>query len=63
MSEPTKPIVDGSVSLSDRTILEELYDNQQRLLKQMQNQPRSWIDLDQVIQKDLEIIRAAISRH
>ena len=63
MSEPIKPVVDGSLSLNDRTILEELCDHQQRLLKQMQNQPRSWIGLDRVIQEDLEFIRAAISRH
>jgi len=66
MSQAIKSTVEKDLSLNDRTLLEELYDHQQRLIKQMQDRPRSRADtgpISGVLDEDLEVIRAAISRH
>jgi hypothetical protein len=65
MSAAIKAIVNGYVRLGDRNTLEELRDHRQRLLKQIQNQPTSWIDPSrtiQVFEEDLREIEAGLIR-
>jgi hypothetical protein len=65
MSEAIKSIVDGYVTLKDRLALEELRTHRQRLRKQLQDQPKSWVDLGstaRIIDADLEVIEAAFDR-
>jgi hypothetical protein len=66
MSEATKLIVEGYLSLKDRASLEELREHRLRLRRQLQLQlGRSAFDPAKTIQlfeSDLEVIEAAISR-
>jgi hypothetical protein len=66
MSEATKLIVEGYLSLKDRASLEEMREHRQRLRKQLKLQlgasafdPAKTIAL---FEGDLEVIEAAISR-
>jgi hypothetical protein len=65
MSEAIKLIVDGYLTLKDREALEDLRAHRQRLRKQLQDQPKSWVDVGPAIQlfnDDLRVIEAGIDR-
>ena len=66
MSEATKLIVEGYLSLKDRASLEELREHRQHLRKQLRLQlGKSAFDPSKSIQlfeNDLEVIEAALSR-
>ena len=65
MSEAMKLIVDGDLSLKDRAALEGLRAHRQRLRKQLEGQPKSWVDATKSIElfdEELSIIAAAIDR-
>jgi hypothetical protein len=66
MSEATKLIVEGYLSLKDRGSLEKLREHRQALRKQLQLQlGKSALDPAKSIQlfeSDLEVIEAALSR-
>jgi hypothetical protein len=66
MSEATKMIVEGYLSLKDRASLEELREHRQGLRKQLQLQlGKAAFDPSKSIQlfeSDLEVIEAAISK-
>jgi hypothetical protein len=65
MSEAIRSIVDGYLSLKDRTALEELRAHRQRLRKRLQDQPKSWVDSSstiRVLDEDLDVIEAALRR-
>jgi hypothetical protein len=66
MSDAIKSIVEGYITLKDRTSLQELREHRQRLRKQLQSQskgsafdPRKTI---QLFDSELQIIEAGISR-
>jgi hypothetical protein len=65
MSAAIQSIVDGYLSLKDRDALEGLREHRQRLRKQLQDQPKSWVDATSAIrlfEDDLRVIETAISR-
>ena len=65
MSEAIKLIVDGYLTLKDRQSLEGLRAHRQRLRKRLQDQPKSWVDVDsatRLLDDDLRVIEAAIAR-
>lgn len=65
MSEAIKLIVDGYVSLKDRTAIEDLRAHRLRLRKQLQDQPKSWVDVSrstQLFDEELRVIEAALTR-
>ena len=65
MSEAMKLIVEGYLSLKDRSSLEDLRAHRQRLRKQLQDQPKGWVDTGPAMQafdEDLRVIQAAIDR-
>jgi hypothetical protein len=65
MSEAIKLIVDGYLTLKDRQSLEGLRAHRQRLRKRLQDQPKSWVDVDsttRLLDDDLRVIDAAIAR-
>jgi hypothetical protein len=65
MSEAMKLIVEGYLSLKDRTALEDLRAHRQQLRKQLEDQLKSWIKADPTIElfdEELRIIGAAIDR-
>jgi hypothetical protein len=65
MSAAIKSIVNGYVSLRDRSAIEEIRDHRQRLLKQLRDQPKGGIDPSSTIQlfeEDLREIEAGLSR-
>jgi hypothetical protein len=65
MSEATRLIVEGYLRLKDRTALESMREHRQRLRKQLQEAPKSWIDTTRPVQlfdEELNIIEAAINR-
>jgi hypothetical protein len=45
MSEAIQLIVDGYLTLKDRKAPEDLRAHRQRLRKQLQDQPKSWVDV------------------
>ena len=64
MSEAIKMIVDGYVSLKNRTAIEELRSHRQRLRQQLQAQ-KDVIGVDQATElfdDDLRVIEAALTR-
>jgi hypothetical protein len=65
MSEAIKLIVDGYLTLKDSQSLEGLREHRQRLRKRLQDQPKSWVDVDSAIRlldDDLSVIEAGIAR-
>jgi hypothetical protein len=65
MSEAIKLIVDGYTTLKNRTALEDLRAHRQRLLKQLQEQPKGWVDTSHVIEQfdqELRVIESGISK-
>jgi hypothetical protein len=63
MSEAIKLIVDGYVTLKDRSALEDLRAHRQRIRKQLQDQPNSWINIGpatQILDEELRVIEAGI---
>ena len=65
MSEATRLIVEGYLRLKDRTALESMREHRQRLRKQLQEAPKSWVDTTRPVQlfdEELSIIEAAINR-
>ena len=65
MSEAMKLIVEGYLSLKDRTALEDLRAHRERLRKQLEDKPKSWVKVDPAIElfdEELRIIGAAIDR-
>jgi hypothetical protein len=65
MSEATRLIADGFVRLKDRKALEELREHRQKLLNQMRDQPKGWVDTSKTMQifaDDLNVISAALDR-
>jgi hypothetical protein len=64
MSEAIKLIVDGYVTLRDHNTLEDLRAHRQRLLKQLQEQPKGWVDVGpstQPFDEELRVIEAALA--
>lgn len=65
MSKAIELIVDGYLTLKDREALEDLRAHRQRLRKQLQDQPKGWIDVGpatQLFDDDLRVIEAALTR-
>jgi hypothetical protein len=65
MSEAIKLIVDGYLTLKDRTALEDLRAHRQRLRKQLQDQPKSFVSVEPTVRlfdEELAVIEAAINR-
>ena len=65
MSEAMKLIVEGYLSLKDRTALEDLRAHRQRLRKQLQDQPKGFVSVEPAVQmfdEELAMIEAAINR-
>jgi len=65
MSEATKLIVEGYLSLKDRSALEEMRAHRQRLRKLLEDKGRGHVEIDPAIQlfdEELGIIEAAIQR-
>jgi hypothetical protein len=65
MSEAIKLIVDGYTTLKNRTALEDLRAHRQRLLKQLQAQPKGWVDTSHMIEQfdqELQVIESGISK-
>ena len=65
MSEATRLIVAGYVSLKDRVALEDMRAHRQRLRKQLHEGPPSWIDASKSIalfDADLHEIEAGLER-
>jgi KaiC/GvpD/RAD55 family RecA-like ATPase len=66
MSEAIKLIVEGYLSLKDRSAIEEMRSHRQRLRKQVQECAPGGIDVGPTVEaldEDLRVIEAAISRH
>jgi hypothetical protein len=65
MSEAIQLIVDGYLTLKDRKALEDLRAHRQRLRKQLQDQPKSWVDVGpsvRLFDEELRVIEAGIDR-
>jgi hypothetical protein len=65
MSEATRLIVAGYVSLKDRVSLEDMRAHRQRLRKRLQDTPPSWVDTSKSIalfDSDLHEIEAGLER-
>ena len=65
MSEAMKLIVEGYLSLKDRTALEDIRAHRQRLRKQLEDRPMSYINVShatELFDEELSIIEAAINR-
>jgi hypothetical protein len=65
MTDAIKCIVDGYVSLKNRQALEELRAHRQRLRKQLEDQPSSWIDTSRTIklfEDDLRVIESGLAQ-
>lgn len=65
MSDAIRLIVDGFLTLMDRTSLEELRAHRFRLRKQLQDRPKSWVNAGPAIQQfeeELGVIEAAIEK-
>jgi hypothetical protein len=65
MSQAIKLIVEGYLTLKDRTALEDLRAHRQRLRNQLQDQPKGFIDVEPALQlfdQELGVIEAAIDR-
>ena len=65
MSDAIKLICDGFLTLKDRSALEEMRAHRQRLRKQLQDQPKGWVDVSrstQLFDEELSVIDAAIDR-
>jgi hypothetical protein len=65
MTDAIKCIVDGYVSLKNRQALEELRAHRQRLRKQLEDLPLSWIDASRTIklfEDDLRVIESGLAQ-
>jgi len=65
MSEAMKLIVEGYLSLKDRTALEDIRAHRQRLRKQLDDRPKGYINVShatEIFDEELSIIEAAINR-
>jgi hypothetical protein len=65
MSEAMKLIVEGYLSLKDRTALEDIRAHRQRLRKQLEDRPKSYINVShatELFDEELSIIETAINR-
>ena len=65
MSEAMKLIVNGYVSLKNRSALEDLREHRQRLRKQLQEQEKGVFDvshLTQLFDEELRVIEGALDR-
>jgi hypothetical protein len=65
VSEAIKLIVDGYLTLKDRSALEDMRAHRQRLRKQLQDREKSWVDVGsatRLFDEDLRVIEAAIDR-
>jgi hypothetical protein len=65
MSEAMKLIVEGYLSLKDRTALEDIRAHRQRLRKQLEDRPKGYINVShatEIFDEELGIIEAAINR-
>jgi uncharacterized protein YggL (DUF469 family) len=65
MSEAMKLIVEGYLSLKDRTSLEEIRAHRQLLRKQLEDRPKSYVNVShatELFDEELSIIEAAINR-
>jgi hypothetical protein len=65
MSEAMKLIVEGYISLKDRTALEDIRAHRQRLRKQLDDRPKGYINVShatEIFDEELSIIEAAINR-
>jgi hypothetical protein len=65
MSEAMKLIVEGYLSLKDRTALENIRAHRQRLRKQLEDRPKGFINVShatELLDEELGIIEAAINR-
>ena len=64
MSEAIKLIVEGYLTLKDRTAIEDLRAHRQRLRQQLQDQ-KGWVDVGrstELFDDELRVIEAALTR-